>query len=204
MQGIKSMLFLDFDYVTLSPSLTFRFLVAQRDRELLPGFPGKGCRQTRVYPIQWGAGYSTPQVTVSGHCPRPHWPWTHSELGLGVLPSMAAAHMCSGGKAREPQGTSLTTTTSSVQSTTPSCRWLKQKFPILMKTISHMWSIGYEFQEYLPHYTGTGTSDFSFCEGDGELPVFRKDHSLDAASKAVAILKPSSRHMSCCSNFTFK
>lgn len=38
------MLFLDFDYVTLSPSLTFSFLVAQRDRELLPGFPGKACR----------------------------------------------------------------------------------------------------------------------------------------------------------------
>lgn len=44
MQGIKSMVFLDFAYVTLSPSLTFGFLVAWRDRELLPGFPGKACR----------------------------------------------------------------------------------------------------------------------------------------------------------------
>lgn len=124
------------------------------------------------------------------HAPD-RWPWTRSELCLGVLPSMAAAHMCSGGKAKEPQGTPQTTTTSSVQSTTPSCRWLQQKFPILMKTLSHMWSIVYEFQKYLLLCTGPGTSDFSLCKGDGELLVFRKDHSLDAASKAAAILKPS-------------
>lgn len=200
MQGIKSTLFLDFDYVTLSPSLTLSFLAAWRDKEFLPGFPGKACRDKHKL------------ILSSGEQAIPH-PRALSQAMLalntlwavpGVLPSMAAAHMCSGGKAREPQGTPQTTTTSSVQSTTPSCRWLKQKFPILMKTLSHMWSIVYEFQEYLPHYTGPGTSDFSLCKGDGELPVFREDHSLDAASKGVAILKSSSRHRPCCSNFTSK
>lgn len=207
MQGIKSMVFLDFAYVTLSPSLTFGFSVAWRDRELLPGFPGKACRDKHKLMLssgECGTPRPRPLRPVSGHCPRPRWPWTHSELCLGVLPSRAAAHTPSRGKAEEPQGTPQTTTTSSVQSTAPSCRWLKQKFPILMKTLSHMWSIVYEFQEYLPPYTGPGTSDFSFCKGDGELPVFKKDHSLDAASKGVVILKPSSRHIPYCSNFTSK
>lgn len=196
MQGIKSMLILDFVYVTLSPSSTFSFLVARIERELLPGFPGKACRDKQELILLSGEQASP--------CRRPRWPWTRSELCLCALPSMAAAHMCSRGKAEEPQGTPQTTTTSSVRSTTPSCRWLKQKFPILMKTLSHMWSIVYEFQEYLPHCTGPDTSDFSCCEGNGELPVFRKDHSLDAASKGIAILKPSSRHMPCGSNFTSK
>lgn len=125
-------------------------------------------------------------VNAPDHWLRPRWPRTHSHLCFGILSSTVTAHTCSRGKAEEPQGTPQTTTTSSTQRATPSCRWLKQKFPLLMKTLSHMCSIVYEFQEYLPCNTGPGTSDFSFCKLDGELPV----HNLDVASKGVVILKP--------------
>lgn len=88
MQGIKSMLFLNFDYVTLSPSLTLSFLAAQRDRELLPGFPGKGCRDKHEL-ILFSGEQATP---CPRPCLRPRWPWTHSELCSGVL---QAFHGCS-------------------------------------------------------------------------------------------------------------
>lgn len=77
MQGIKSMLFLDFAYVTLSPSLTFSFLVAWRDRELLPGFPGKACRDKHKL------------ILFSGECgtprPRPLRPLSQARLAPNTL-----------------------------------------------------------------------------------------------------------------------
>lgn len=90
--------------------------------------------------------YSTPQTTEAT-VPGQAGPEYTLSCAWGIPPSTAAAHTPSRGTAEEPQGTPQTTTTSSVQSTTPSCRWLKQKFPLLMKTLSH---IVYEFQQYLP------------------------------------------------------
>lgn len=80
MEGIKSMLFLDFDYITLSLSLTFSFLVARRDRELLPGFPGKTCRYKHEL-ILFSGEQATP-------CPRP--------LALNTLWAVLGCSACHG------------------------------------------------------------------------------------------------------------
>lgn len=66
MQGIQPMLFLDFDYVHLSPSLTFSFLIAPRQRTP-PHFPWESLQRRRqTHPFQSGAYYSALQSCSSG------------------------------------------------------------------------------------------------------------------------------------------
>lgn len=194
------MLFLDFAYVTLSPSLTFSFLVAWRDRELLPGFPGKACRDKHKL------------ILFSGECgtprPRPLRPLsqarlapTHSELCLGYSTFYGcSSHAFKGHGRRASRHSSNNNYFISPEHHTQLQMAETEVSPFNENFISHCLRI----PAVSSSYTGPGTSDFSFCKGDGELPVFKKDHSLDAASKGVVILKLSSRHIPYCSNFNSK
>lgn len=87
MQGIKSTLFLDFDYVTLSPSLTLSFLVAGRDRELLPGFPGNACRDKHeLIPFSGEQAAPSPRALSQARL-TPNTLW--------AVPGCSAFHGCS-------------------------------------------------------------------------------------------------------------